>query len=319
MGRLSAAAVAVAVVATAGCRKADTPRGRTEPVEVPPVMRYGGVVLHVAVRGDREAAAQVLRKRLAAFRESTLLESAGAVVSAEGEDGLRVEVGWPDAACRSEALAALQTQVERAVTRSGRLEFFAESAADRARLQGWLRGVPGVTLAAGERVPEGGVAARGVTLAAVRAFIAKSPPPGVANIRLEERTRDGKSDHGVTIWLLEAAPRVTGTALASAQVTFDEQDGRPRVAVDFTAAGARRFADVTAELTQHHLAIVFEGDVVSGPRVQEPIRGGRAQIMLGSGPPKQMLRDARQLAALLSAGALEADVELRGTESRCVP
>jgi preprotein translocase subunit SecD len=71
------------------------------------------------------------------------------------------------------------------------------------------------------------------------------------------------------------------------------------------ASGARLFEQITAANVRRRLAIVLDNRVYSAPVVQERIAGGRASIT-GSFD----IKEARDLAIILRAGALPAPVEI---------
>jgi preprotein translocase subunit SecD len=65
-----------------------------------------------------------------------------------------------------------------------------------------------------------------------------------------------------------------------------------------TAEGARRFADATREAVGRQIAIIVDGQVVSAPTVQAPIRNGQGVITCACDEER-----ARALAAQLNGGA----------------
>ncbi|MGI5374020.1 protein translocase subunit SecD [Streptomyces sp. CA-251387] len=98
---------------------------------------------------------------------------------------------------------------------------------------------------------------------------------------------------------------VDGTDITKAQASFNTQSAAGwQVDMTFDSSGAKKFADVTAELAkqtspQNEFAIVLDDEVVSHPFVQGTIAGGKAQI---SGSFSQ--EEAKSLANMLSYGAL---------------
>jgi len=98
---------------------------------------------------------------------------------------------------------------------------------------------------------------------------------------------------------------VSGDTLTDAQPTFD-QNNTPAVSFRFDSTGARRFADTTSENVGGLLAIVLDDEVISAPRINSPILGGQG-IIEGGG---FTVESANELAVLLRAGALPADIEV---------
>ena len=98
---------------------------------------------------------------------------------------------------------------------------------------------------------------------------------------------------------------LTGKYLKRAQVILGSQTGQPEISVEFNAEGAKLFEDITARNVGNRLGIFLDGELVSGPTVQQKIIGGQAVI---SG--QFTAEEAKSLASLLNAGALPAPVEL---------
>ncbi|HEY7958782.1 MAG TPA: protein translocase subunit SecD, partial [Sphingomicrobium sp.] len=103
---------------------------------------------------------------------------------------------------------------------------------------------------------------------------------------------------------------VSGDQLVDAKQSFD-QDGRPDIDITFNTAGARRFARTTQENVGKPFAIILDDKVLSAPNINEPILGGRAQIM-GS----FTVQSAHELAVSLASGKLP--VKLIPIEERTV-
>jgi len=99
---------------------------------------------------------------------------------------------------------------------------------------------------------------------------------------------------------------VTGADLASAYPTQD-QTGLPAVGFKFKPGKGRKFGWMTQENTGERVAIILDGRVFSAPVVEERIdnvgiiRGGAAGFTY---------QEAKNLATVLSAGSLPADLEL---------
>lgn len=74
------------------------------------------------------------------------------------------------------------------------------------------------------------------------------------------------------------------------------------VSLEFNAAGAKKFADLTKALVGQQMAIFFDGELQSAPRVNEAIYGGKAQI--SGGESGFAYDEAERMVNLLNAGAL---------------
>ena len=97
---------------------------------------------------------------------------------------------------------------------------------------------------------------------------------------------------------------LTGSDLTTARVSIDQNTSEPYVSVEFNAAGAKAFGDLTEANVGRRLAIVLDGNVHSAPQIRERIPSGRAQITGGF-----TTADATDLAIVLRAGALPAPVQ----------
>ncbi|MDP4574833.1 protein translocase subunit SecD [Qipengyuania sp. G39] len=104
---------------------------------------------------------------------------------------------------------------------------------------------------------------------------------------------------------------IRGDNLTGAQQSFDPQTNEPVVTIQFDSDGGRRFAKLTTENVGKPFAIILDGQVLSAPNINEPIRGGTAQISGGFS-----VETANRLAISLRSGALP--VELAVVEERTV-
>jgi preprotein translocase subunit SecD len=98
---------------------------------------------------------------------------------------------------------------------------------------------------------------------------------------------------------------MTGEYIADARVRPSTQLQGPYVELILNASGARLFEQITGANVRRRLAIVLDNRVYSAPVIQERIGGGRASIT-GSFD----IKEARDLAIILRAGALPAPVEI---------
>ncbi len=117
-------------------------------------------------------------------------------------------------------------------------------------------------------------------------------------------------------YILEQTARLTGEDLEDARVGFDQQQNQPQVSFTLKSRGADIFANLTEENIGKMMAIVLDGNVKSAPRINSRIPGGRGSITLGAGNYNTQLKEARDLALVLRAGALP--VQLDFLEQRTV-
>ena len=119
---------------------------------------------------------------------------------------------------------------------------------------------------------------------------------GVGNELLPSLDEEG------IFYVLEQNPVVTGEELVDAQPTFD-QNGQPAVNFRFNPSGGAAFGRYTAENVGALFAIVLDEEVISAPRINEPIPGGTG-IITGN----FSVEESTRLAVLLRAGALPAEL-----------
>ena len=106
---------------------------------------------------------------------------------------------------------------------------------------------------------------------------------------------------------------LTGKDLKKSIVGSNPTTGEWTVELEFNMEGAKKFADLTRELTGKQMAIFFNGEEPSAPRVNEAITGGRAQITGGDGGFEY--EAAKEMVDLLNAGALPVGAEIIQEES----
>ena len=68
------------------------------------------------------------------------------------------------------------------------------------------------------------------------------------------------------------------TDLKSASVITNQPEGKPRIQITFTDAGAKRFAEVTRQNIGKQLAIIIDSRLYSAPTIKSEIQGGRVEI-----------------------------------------
>lgn len=139
--------------------------------------------------------------------------------------------------------------------------------------------------------------------AALNAALAATLPTGVA-IRFQ-RIADEFGSASVPV-LVSAEPEMSGETVVDARVRIEQQFNQPYVMLEFNAEGSQLFAELTANNVGKQLAIVLDESVYSAPVIREKIAGGVASIEGGF-----TIDEARDLAIVLRAGALPADVSIQ--------
>jgi preprotein translocase subunit SecD len=94
----------------------------------------------------------------------------------------------------------------------------------------------------------------------------------------------------------------SGEQLDSAAIGSD-QNGRRVVTFKLKDAGAKLFADYTAQHVGDNFAIVLDGSVISAPNIKEAIPGGNVEISQG-GIGGYPLKEATELVTVLQFGSL---------------
>jgi preprotein translocase subunit SecD len=134
----------------------------------------------------------------------------------------------------------------------------------------------------------------------------KSGPPPGRQILYGQAGRGVSGLPGERIpYVVESRTLMTGEYIQDARVRPSEQLQGPYVELILNSTGAKIFEQITAANVKRRLAIVLDNNVYSAPVIQERIGGGRASIT-GSFD----LKEARDLAIVLRAGALPAPVEI---------
>ena len=98
---------------------------------------------------------------------------------------------------------------------------------------------------------------------------------------------------------------LTGVQLKKSQVNFDPTTGAPEIALEFNNEGKDLFAEITTKNVGKPVAIFLDGEPISIPRVNEPIREGKA-VITGD----FTIDEAKTLARRLNAGALPVPIKL---------
>ncbi|NQT49129.1 protein translocase subunit SecD [Candidatus Kuenenbacteria bacterium] len=98
---------------------------------------------------------------------------------------------------------------------------------------------------------------------------------------------------------------LTGKQLDSARVEFDQNTTAAQVALEFNDEGKQLFAEITTRNVDKQVAIFLDGEPISIPRVNEPIKEGRA-VITGDFD----VTEAKLLSQRLNAGALPVPINL---------
>ncbi len=153
-------------------------------------------------------------------------------------------------------------------------------------------------------------------LAALNEFAADKLPKGTEIAFQRSVSKVTNEITEMIPYLVDSKTQLTGDELSDARVLIDQQKNEPYVSLEFKTQGAKQFEKVTGENVGRRLAIILDGNVYSAPNIQTRIAGGRAQITLGAGNFNNTMKEARDLALVLRAGALP--VQLDFEEQRTV-
>jgi len=98
---------------------------------------------------------------------------------------------------------------------------------------------------------------------------------------------------------------LSGKDLKIAKPGFSPQTGQPEVEIEFTPDGAKKFEEITKRNVGKPVLIMLDNQVISDPKVNEVIAGGKASI---SG--KFTTDETKNLAIQLNAGALPVPIKV---------
>ncbi len=99
--------------------------------------------------------------------------------------------------------------------------------------------------------------------------------------------------------VVERRPRLTGEHLIRANPATDPQTSEFVLSFRLDSQGSRIFCRITRQYVNQRFAILLDNQVLTAPRINEPICGGQGQIS-GNFTPQS----ASELALMLNAGAL---------------
>jgi len=129
-----------------------------------------------------------------------------------------------------------------------------------------------------------------------------------AQLSFKEETpaKDQKEATETPIFLrLTKETGLTGKHIKKAQLTFDNQTGKPQVALIFTDEGGKLFAKITERNVGKPVAIFLDQFLLSAPVVQQKIEGGNA-VITGN----FTVDEAKKLAIAINSGALPLPIKL---------
>jgi len=113
--------------------------------------------------------------------------------------------------------------------------------------------------------------------------------------------------YGIKIPRNNEAP-LSGELVTDASQQLDQTSNQVAVSLDFNNTGAKIWGQMTTKAAQdgnREIAIVLDEEVVSAPRVNEPITTGNSQITGGF-----TIQEARDLANILQIGKLPAETQI---------
>lgn len=140
-----------------------------------------------------------------------------------------------------------------------------------------------------------------------QALVGKIPAESEVVFELQRDPATRQVVNGVP-YLVQKRTTVTGDMLQDARVSVSENE--PHVSLTFNNIGSRNFGDLTKENVKKRLAILLDGVLVTAPTINEPILSGQAQITLGFGSYKNLLKEAEDLSLVLREGALPANLTI---------
>lgn len=142
--------------------------------------------------------------------------------------------------------------------------------------------------------------------------------PSDHEIGYEQSDRGGGDDDDASVnkekkwrtYYLHRRAELTGEYIQDAEVSWDQQTGRPQVSLTFDNQGANLFEKATASNIGRKMAIILDEKINSAPVIESRIGGGHAVITMGGfSDPFQLQNEAKDLVAVLRTGALPAPLK----------
>ena len=129
-----------------------------------------------------------------------------------------------------------------------------------------------VWLPFGRLLARAGVCGEGAVTFEVRGGSDRPTP----NTRQYLDVQVGTTDHPEKLLLVDP-PLLDSAAIRLVTLDYTEED-RPVILITLTAAGARKFEQVTKDAIGKRLGLLIGGQVYSTPMVMEPVHGGKIAI-----------------------------------------
>jgi preprotein translocase subunit SecD len=139
---------------------------------------------------------------------------------------------------------------------------------------------------------------------AIENFQASTTGAQIGNVKVNGEAVEPYKDTGLTGRYLSRAELVFGNG------SQGSLSNEPIVSITFNEEGAKLFEKITTENTGELLAIFLDGEMVSSPRINEPISGGKA-VISGNFTPDE----AKLLVRNLNFGALPVPIALDTTQT----
>ncbi|MCA1665162.1 MAG: protein translocase subunit SecD, partial [Myxococcales bacterium] len=129
----------------------------------------------------------------------------------------------------------------------------------------------------------------------------------------ESKDDEGNATSTDKLWrtyYLHRRAELTGEYIQDAEVSWDQQTGRPEVSLTFDREGANLFEKATSANIGRKMAIILDEKINSAPVIEGRIGGGHARITMGGySDPFQLQNEAKDLVAVLRTGALPAPLK----------
>lgn len=101
------------------------------------------------------------------------------------------------------------------------------------------------------------------------------------------------------------ATGLTGKDLQKSSVSFNSQDGKPEIILQFTEEGGKKFGEITSRNIGKKVWILLDGQILTDPVVQVAILDGRAVIN-----GQYTIEQAKNMVITLNAGALPVPIQI---------